>query len=306
MSTQPGGAEFVISRLTIRGRLCPHNPKLVTTTSAGTPSCLGFFFQVPNTILLLKTSCLCRLCYDNAVPSGYNVFSPPSGNPASPRSSDLKCGIQWWNFRSVGLEIYGIPESIRMPLNTSTDDHQALQLFSNQGQPFYMPLFHTLGKFVPKSLTERDLAKAHQYGNIHRGLQKLAAPLVPTAGNGKTAQAKVLGSFKSGTAAEKRDIVHTSGIERQLGKEDNISPDPHHGGQRRTEPLVQSTQRGLNSQPGFSKTTNIGTGILQSNPIRASTQVATMSANSHLKTTHQTSSGSAAVASTSFQVSTLR
>ena len=71
---------------------------------------------------------------------------------------------------------------IRIPLNTSSDRHKALQLFSGQCQPFYMTLFHTMGKFVPKSLTDTDIAIASTQQNVYKefpsstGLNSKLAP----------------------------------------------------------------------------------------------------------------------------------
>ncbi|KUJ18860.1 uncharacterized protein LY89DRAFT_717380 [Mollisia scopiformis] len=162
----PGSAEFVVSRLTIRGRLCPHNPKLASSTSSGVPSCLGFFYRKSNLILLLKTSCLCKTCYNTAVPNGYNAYCTPSEQFASRDPPGMDSGVQWWQFRPVGLEIYGLSDLIRLPLSTSSDDHQALELFAKQYRPFYMTLFHTLGKYVPKGLIDRDVNIASSQKNV--------------------------------------------------------------------------------------------------------------------------------------------
>jgi hypothetical protein len=163
----PGSAEFAVALLTTRGRLCPHNPKLVSSANSGVPSCLGFFYQTSNVILLLKISCLCKKCYDLAVPDGYNVYCRPSEAAASRDPPGLDSGVQWWQFRPVGLEIYGLSELIRLPLQTSSDYHCALQLFSAQCRPFYMSLFHTMGKFVPKSSTDKDMAITASFGNVY-------------------------------------------------------------------------------------------------------------------------------------------
>ena len=160
----PGTAEFALSLLITRGTLCPHNPKLRTTAQSVRPSCLGFFHRDRKVVLLLRTSCICQSCYDKAVPNGYHVYNKPIEQFVNEDELTTSGGSEWWQFRPIGFELYGLCETVRLPLQASSKEHGALGLFSGQARPFYMPLFHTLGKVIPKRVMDMDQAITTAHG----------------------------------------------------------------------------------------------------------------------------------------------
>jgi hypothetical protein len=121
---------------------------------------LGFFHRNSNVILLLKSSCICKSCYEKAVPNGYLIH----GEPFEPSVFENADSVQWWQFRPVGFESYGLTGAIRLPLQTSSEEHGMLLQFLNHASPFYMPLFHTMGRVVPKALLDLDNAITTTHG----------------------------------------------------------------------------------------------------------------------------------------------
>lgn len=161
---EPGRAEFVVALLTIKGKMCPHNPKIRSYTQTTVPSCLAFFYQDSTVILLLKTSSLCKACYDKAVPDGFLVHASSIQQSVDGQPSAQDDGIQWWQFRPLGFESSVPLDIIRLPLKFSSEEHRALQPFLGQARPFYLPFFHTMGRIVLKSLIDTDNAIASTYG----------------------------------------------------------------------------------------------------------------------------------------------
>ena len=153
---EPGCADFVVTLLTIEGKMCPHNPKIRSYTQSTIPSCLGFFYQNSIVILLLKTSSLCKACYDKAVPDGYLIPASSTQQSVEKELSTQADGIQWWQFRPIGFESSVSSDMIRLPLKISSEDHRALQPFLGQARPFYLSFFHTMGKIAVKSLVDTD------------------------------------------------------------------------------------------------------------------------------------------------------
>ena len=161
---EPGTAEFVIALLAIKGKMCPHNPKIRSFTQSAVPSCLGFFYRDSTVILLLKSSSLCKACYDKAVPQGFLVHASSIQQLGDGQLATQEDGLQWWQFRPLGFESSIFLDIIRLPLKISSAEHKALQPFVAQGRPFYLPFFHTMGRKIPKSLVDTDNAIASTYG----------------------------------------------------------------------------------------------------------------------------------------------
>ncbi|KAL2063190.1 hypothetical protein VTL71DRAFT_6262 [Oculimacula yallundae] len=167
-----GSAEFVLSKLTTRGPLCPHNPKLLSSEESGVPSILGFFFsQRPDNILLLGLSGLCSACFTESTHHGYNVYCRLEGKTGSRYSAVNNSNVsrRWWQIETLGLEIYGITADLtRFPLLELSDYHQALVSFSKDQKPFYCTFFHELGKRLPRSVTDRNIAISVRSGKLFR------------------------------------------------------------------------------------------------------------------------------------------
>ena len=161
---EPGSAEFVVALLTIKSKMCPHNPKPRSYAQSAVPSCLGFLYRDSTVILLLKTSSLCKACYSKAVPDGYLILANSIQHSIGGHPSAREDSAQWWQFRLLGFESYLSFDTIRLPLQIPSEEHMALQLFLGQARPFYLPLFHTMGKLVPKSLVDTDNAIASTHG----------------------------------------------------------------------------------------------------------------------------------------------
>lgn len=158
-TAQPGTADFVRSLLTIRGRLCPHNPKIRLTGQQSTfPLCLAFFHQNNGIILLLKTSLLCRGCYDAAVPNGFAVRSKQIRFNDEDISTVDKDGVRVWHFCTIGLESYGIADTVQITLRVGSEDDEALEALRLRAQPCFLATFQSLGKSVPKSMATHDEA----------------------------------------------------------------------------------------------------------------------------------------------------
>ena len=160
----PGSADFVVALLTIKGKMCPHNPKIRSYTQSTVPSCLAFFYQDSAVILLLKTSALCKACYDKAVPNGYMIHVCPIQPSVDGKSSAEEDRVQWWQFKTLGFESSAAIDIIRLPLKMSSEEHKALQPFLGQARPFYLPILHTLGKMSLKSLIDTDNTIASTHG----------------------------------------------------------------------------------------------------------------------------------------------
>lgn len=159
----PGSAEFVAELLTIHGERCSHNPKLRSSTQSIVPSCLGFCFADRMVILLLKISSLCQACYAAAVPNGYFVHFSSDHETVNGDPEPREDGVQWWRFRPVGFDSRVSLSTAGLPLQIASKEHQALTLLLEQGQPFYLPLFHTVVKSTLRSLpdTDKNIASVH-------------------------------------------------------------------------------------------------------------------------------------------------
>lgn len=155
-AAQPGTAEFARSLLTVRGRLCPHKPKLrLAGQQASLPLCLAFFHQKDDTILLLKPSVLCRSCYDAALPSGYEVCSRQI---RFIRDEDILTlskeeSLRVWLFCAIGLEGYGITGTRKVFLLAGSGDDQTLLDLRRQARPFYLTSFQLLAKPILRTTT---------------------------------------------------------------------------------------------------------------------------------------------------------
>jgi len=178
----PGTAEYALSLLTTRGTLCPHNPKLRTTAQSVQPSCVGLFHRESKTILLLRTACVCKSCYEKAVLNGYLVQKNPIKHSVNEDTPTASSGSEWWHFKPVGFELYGLRETVRLPLQASSEEHRALLLFSAQSRPFYMPLFHTLGRVIPRHIVDMDytIITAHGLPLQPEGFTEEARPDRPS------------------------------------------------------------------------------------------------------------------------------
>ena len=185
--------------------MCPHNPKIRSYTQSTVPSCLAFFYQDSTVILLLKTSSLCKACYDKAVPDGFLVHASSIQQSADGQPSAQDDGVQWWQFRPLGFESSLPLDIIRLPLKFSSFEHRALQPFLGRARPFYLPFFHTMGKTILKSLIDTDNAIASTYG----------VPLVNVSGrvagySGKNSDmgTGMIASFEGRDQERRRDFDH--------------------------------------------------------------------------------------------------
>lgn len=169
-SLSPGTAEYLATKLSSRAHACPHFPKIRAGDGGSPiPSRLGFFYKTDCNISFIDTSKLCRRCYAEIAPEGYNAWFTLSrvskvGELRDPSVAQLQDTMPTENLVDIppssefypplfqaGTEgftsvVNSTAESVSIPVPQVPEAKEAWEWLKAQGKPFYIDrLHHTKG-----------------------------------------------------------------------------------------------------------------------------------------------------------------